>query len=1393
MKKTLLILAVALLAVLLTVSPVAAQFTASASNIRTDANCDDLACAAAGAVCVTGAILYVCNVGGGNYDDPSSVASFDSTTVDDTTWSDNVNATNTWTFDVSGTDHTMIAGSALMTFSAGVTIDGVSTLTGETDLGSAPTIFSNTSISMQLDEDNNTGNSFFVFGGDDVAILTMSELGKFTLGGTSPVVFETGSALAFGDNTDATITHTVDLSGTDVVMAYSTGALAVTGAVSVSGVSTLTGETDLGTSPTIFSNTGIILQLDEDADGTESVVIQDGADGAIFTFQEDGVMQHGATINDNVCDTAGEWWWDTTATAFHFCEAASGAPATLGTGSFDSTAIDATTWSDNLNASNIWTFDVSTGDHTMTAGNALMTFSAAVTVGGILTVDGASILTGETDLGTSPTLFSNTGITIQLDEDNNGTEAFIIQDGADVAVFTFMEAGIIEAGSAMGFGDSSDATITHTYGLSGTNVVIAYSAGTMVITGVVTADGLTLGANENIQLGAIETLDHDGTDFVFSDTVRAPEFTTGPSATPNLFMIDDHANAGEAKIILDGDAVGPDALLDFQGDIGGTLTTFFRLDGVDETIELLKPVDIGTAVTFTSADTTPNVRTGSYFKTNATTVLIADFDTDGPALSDGHLLFVESGGATTYDCTGAQLDCGTVDIVTATGDITTWIYTGVDWELIAFKDDSTDMGTDAGASDLNDLETTMTDVLDFEVAVGASADTGAYIALAECNADQMTKFTDAAPNTVTCVDITGLTDADLADDITITTTKTLTTEALVDIGAVEVLASNTTPDVSTGIYFATDGTALTLTDFTGTPLDGQILYVESTDATVFDCTSSGLDCGSTNIITAVGDLTVWLHTGVDWQLLSYLDVSTDMGTDDTGSGSLGSNLASTTNDIISNVAVTSAIVLGGEAGTELLTFDFETNANEVGISSTTGVTIVDFGIIELGTPVVGSDTSVTIQLDEDNNGSESFIINDGADTAIYTFTEAGTLTIAGASILDHGAALAFGISDEAGITHTIDLSGTDVVMAYTSGALALTGSFSVSGLSILTGETSLGTSPTIFSNTGITMQLDEDADGSESFVINDGADVAIYVFSEAGTVTIAGTPVIDHGAALSWGIADQASVTHTFTNTGTDVAVAYSTAAMVVTGALTSTIAGAGEAAIGTIEIATQGEANDGTGTLLAVTADKLQAHDGGPNIVTVGALVAGSLDASSAFTLTTESKIWIPAATCVGATGTNNWDDDPILGEPAAACLAGTNVTKGVTAFDGVTDEAFQTTIRLPGDFTGAIDVDYKWYAAVTTGSATFCSQIMCTADDETDDAAFAVQAATNCVTDAAKGITLQTNDASDTGIDATCSAGELMHIRLSRDPDATSTLLDDITADVTLIGATYTIRRAQ
>ena len=54
--------------------------------------------------------------------DGSVTLGFDSTELDDLTWSSGLNAVNTWTFDVSGQDTTMKAGDGIMTFSHDVDV-----------------------------------------------------------------------------------------------------------------------------------------------------------------------------------------------------------------------------------------------------------------------------------------------------------------------------------------------------------------------------------------------------------------------------------------------------------------------------------------------------------------------------------------------------------------------------------------------------------------------------------------------------------------------------------------------------------------------------------------------------------------------------------------------------------------------------------------------------------------------------------------------------------------------------------------------------------------------------------------------------------------------------------------------------------------------------------------------------------------------------------------------------------------------------------------------------------------------------------------------------------------------------------------------------------------------
>ena len=152
-------------------------------------------------------------------------------------------------------------------------------------------------------------------------------------------------------------------------------------------------------------------------------------------------------------------------------------------------------------------------------------------------------------------------------------------------------------------------------------------------------------------------------------------------ANPSAALIGLTANNGSAGTFLRSD--GTHAL---DQSISPTWTGPHQFDGV---VELEGDINIGTQQMLTDASATPSVSGGAFWLTGTTTVTITDF-TGTP--STGDQIYVESDGDITFSCTGADLLCGTVDIVTADGDSTTWRYNGFGWLMEDFMDVSTDMG-----------------------------------------------------------------------------------------------------------------------------------------------------------------------------------------------------------------------------------------------------------------------------------------------------------------------------------------------------------------------------------------------------------------------------------------------------------------------------------------------------------------------------------------------------------------------------------------------------------------------------------------------------------------------------------------------------------------------------
>jgi hypothetical protein len=95
----------------------------------------------------------------------------------------------------------------------------------------------------------------------------------------------------------------------------------------------------------------------------------------------------------------------------------------------------------------------------------------------------------------------------------------------------------------------------------------------------------------------------------------------------------------------------------------------------------------GTFGTFAATDTTPSVATGNLWKSHASTQTLTTFDDGTP----GQIITVISTAAVTYDVTSTTLKGGSTDIVTASGDVTNWVYDGTNWYLISFMDVSADL------------------------------------------------------------------------------------------------------------------------------------------------------------------------------------------------------------------------------------------------------------------------------------------------------------------------------------------------------------------------------------------------------------------------------------------------------------------------------------------------------------------------------------------------------------------------------------------------------------------------------------------------------------------------------------------------------------------------------
>ena len=254
--------------------------------------------------------------------------------------------------------------------------------------------------------------------------------------------------------------------------------------------------------------------------------------------------------------------------------------------------------------------------------------------------------------------------------------------------------------------------------------------------------------------------------------------------------------------------------------------------------------------------------------------------------------------------------------------------------------------------------------------------------------DAMLSFSGAAQRFHVALD-------DTADDLVIGvgvaagTTTAIAINELAQVQVVDAFAANTagtfgtfadgdaTPSVATGNLWKHHASSQTITNFDD-GIAGQTITVLSTDAITYDVTSTNLKGGSTDIVTAAGDMTTWTFDGTNWYLQQFMDVSDDMG-----------RVAGDITGVTAGVGLSG----GGSSGDVTLTLDLSelsavtpTASDSFSTLDSDGATEQRTTITALGTFQAGSNgglVSTTGVLSVSGSAIAAAGLNPGADEIVF--------------------------------------------------------------------------------------------------------------------------------------------------------------------------------------------------------------------------------------------------------------------------------------------------------------------------------------------------------------------------------------------------------------------------
>jgi len=327
---------------------------------------------------------------------------------------------------------------------------------------------------------------------------------------------------------------------------------------------------------------------------------------------------------------------------------------------------------------------------------------ATTAYGMVINIDNNATATDDTVYGLFIDSLSNGGTDTDLVAD-----ALIVLDNSDATTADLVDDGILFTSAGGAFTDAID--------VSATQIINAINFGANTILGTTGAIDMTY-FDVAATTGAVTlTQQAAGTSpltITGQGAGTVPAIDIGSSNVGGNIIELDWTNVGTTQTAaLAGMYINMDNLVSngtnvvyglHINDIGTTSASveygIFQ-EGNDFDIGIMAQGGLAIGAQQTLPDSaTPLVTGGSHYTTGAARTNSADV-TDFLGGVTGQLLVIESGTTNppTYDCAGseANINCGSLDIGTSVGCVTTWVHDGTVWNLISWMNaDEDQLGTD---------------------------------------------------------------------------------------------------------------------------------------------------------------------------------------------------------------------------------------------------------------------------------------------------------------------------------------------------------------------------------------------------------------------------------------------------------------------------------------------------------------------------------------------------------------------------------------------------------------------------------------------------------------------------------------------------------------------------